>query len=273
MQEEHILKSENEFVFSDIRFLIVDDLPVNLKMLEYFIEGVGGIISKAEDGLSAIELFKENTYDVIVMDVQMPNMTGIEAAKEIRKLPGGQNVAIIGLSANTYSKDRQACLDAGMDDFIPKPLRFESFVRIVKQSLDRTIIETDIPEQKPENNINPLEKNDFIQPIDIEAYINRMGGNKEIAKTIIKGFLNLLPDSLDKIEEAIRTHNVEILNREAHSIKGGALNIFAEQLMIAAKELEINARIADQVSANVMLDKIRKEYNLLYEYVGTKLTL
>lgn len=258
-------------VFSNIRFLIVDDTPVNLEMLQYFIENIGGIVSKAGNGLSAIKMLEENSFDVIIMDIYMPEMNGLEATVEIRKNTKTANIPIIGLSANVLKQEKQACLAAGMNNFVSKPVDFKNLTHIVLECLNPNKTLIDIQEQKTVN--TDYQKINQAKPIDIEAYIDRMGGNREIAESIIKGFINHIIEQLVNIERAIRIGDIETVHREAHSIKGGASNVFANHLMEVAKELEIDAKSGNLQSAELQLDNIKKEYERIYEYVGNYINL
>jgi CheY-like chemotaxis protein/HPt (histidine-containing phosphotransfer) domain-containing protein len=256
-------------ILKNIRFLLVDDVQVNLLMLQYFIEDAGGIVTFAENGLVALNKVKENNFDVIIMDIRMPEMDGIEATKEIRKTENGRNIAIIGLSADVLTNEKHDCLTAGMNDFISKPLEFKKIVSVVNGVLGiKKIEETNkTSESAILGGVVLNEKDPNKVPINIKAYIERMGGNQVIAETIIKGFLLNIPVMLHRIEEALEKGDREVIDREAHSIKGGASNIFAEPLMLAAKELELEAKRANSADLIFLLNKVKHEYQHLLEFV------
>ena len=254
---------------NNARFLVVEDYPTNQEVAKYLIESAEGVVSIAGNGLVALEMFKKNDFDIILMDVQMPKMDGYEATREIRKLPRGAKIPIIGMTANVFEKDKQACISAGMNGFIPKPLELKQFLSTVAHWLAPASIAGESPARKTADiDTQTCEGRDQGMPVDVEAYIKRMGGNRDIAETIIKGFIEQIPIQLHNIEEAIKNGDIEIVDREAHSIKGGALNVFANDLMLAAKELEMHAKSASMENALELLGKIRKEYERLNEFGG-----
>ena len=103
------------------RVLLVDDEPVNLEIARFLLEEVGLVVDTAENGLEAIRMARENAYALIVMDMQMPVMNGLDATRQIRELPGCLHLPVLALTANAFSEDRDRCLAAGMNDFISKP--------------------------------------------------------------------------------------------------------------------------------------------------------
>ena len=115
--------SEEEMLAAcaNARVLLVEDDPMNQAVTREILEGFGMAVDLAADGQQAVELTRRVSYDLILMDVQMPNMDGLEATRRIRELPDGADRTIIATTANAYDGDRKRCLDAGMDDYLAKP--------------------------------------------------------------------------------------------------------------------------------------------------------
>ena len=124
--------------FSGCRILVVEDEPINREIALSLLEETGLQVDFAEDGIEALARLAAADYELILMDMQMPRMGGLEATRAIRRLPNGQRVKILAMTANAYANDRQDCLDAGMDDFLAKPIEPDAFFTLLLRHLAAT---------------------------------------------------------------------------------------------------------------------------------------
>jgi PAS domain S-box-containing protein len=135
--------------FAGARLLLAEDEPVNQEVSRGLLEDVGLVVDVAEDGRQALTLAQQNTYALILMDMQMPNLNGIDATQAIRALPAYAKTPILAMTANAFDEDRQRCLDAGMNDHIAKPVDPDKLYETLLAWLER-----------PENRPGSLQRND-----------------------------------------------------------------------------------------------------------------
>jgi len=122
--------------FSGKRALVVEDYFINQEVTQDILELMGVDVEVAENGREALELYQNEKYDLIFMDIQMPEMDGYETTRKIRRSENeGHHVPIIALTANAISGDKEKCLEAGMDDYISKPIEVEKIEEILKKYL------------------------------------------------------------------------------------------------------------------------------------------
>jgi signal transduction histidine kinase/HPt (histidine-containing phosphotransfer) domain-containing protein/ActR/RegA family two-component response regulator len=248
-----------------MHILVVDDYPTNREVARYHLESSGARVDVAENGLEAVDCANRTRYDLILMDIQMPKVDGYEATRRIRSLPDAKSVPVIGMSANAQEQNRRACLDAGMNDFIAKPFVRRRFLKTVAIRLDRDAPLTGTVPRTAVIDKEPVPSTEI--PIDFEAYVARMGGDRAIAKIIVTGFMELLPGQLLTLENALSVGDIETIDREAHSMKGGAANVCAQPLMSVARSLEMLAKSGTLEGAGMLFESLIIETRRLKEYL------
>lgn len=122
-------------LFAGTHVLLVEDEPINREITQILLEDIDFMVDTAEDGVQAVELFSRQRYGLIVMDMQMPQMDGLEATRRIRAMPGGSAALIIAMTANAFAEDKERCLAAGMDHFTTKPIDPDIFFNLLLSSL------------------------------------------------------------------------------------------------------------------------------------------
>jgi PAS domain S-box-containing protein len=130
-KHEQAVESELRIHYGGRRVLLAEDEPINREITVAILEEAGLRVDTAEDGLQAVELASRQTYDLILMDMQMPNLDGLDATRRIRALPGRESWPIIAMTANAFAEDRERCIEAGMNDFTSKPIDPERFYEVL----------------------------------------------------------------------------------------------------------------------------------------------
>jgi two-component system sensor histidine kinase/response regulator len=210
-----------------------------------------------------VEALIQTTYDLVFMDVQMPEMDGFEATQAIRKREGdAKHTPIIAMTAHAMKGDQERCLQVGMDDYIAKPIEpqelFDTIERWTKSS-DRKKATSRQEQSKKDDHIKDV-------PIDLETALPRFDGDKDFFKEMLGEFLDYESKQLEKLTEAIERGDAKVVEREAHSIKGAAGNLGAEVLAEVALGLEILGRTKDLAKAKELLNEFEAELRRLEEY-------
>ena len=230
-----------------LRALLVEDNPTNQDITQAILHNVGIQVSSAWNGAEAVQLVKHRSFDLVLMDMQMPEMDGYEATRIIRQESQFSALPIIALTAHALKGDREKCIEAGMNGYVSKPINQESLLRaiynavFVKPDAVLNIAEdngnadehpTTIPRAFPEN-LPGLNVSLALRSLDIEY---------ETYKKIVSRFLNSSAGLFDSLKQAFQNRDISEVGNVAHSIKGSAANIGAENLKTTAELLEQHCR-------------------------------
>lgn len=242
------------------RILLVEDYEVNQEIILRHLNDLGITTILAHNGREALQWFEKEEFDLILMDIQMPQMDGYTATRHIRQQPRGYEIPIVGITANAFEKDKNNCFNAGMNDVIIKPIRKESFLKTIKFWLSKELLKKEPADEQPPE--DELFQDDGTVLLNYEGFINDVG-DPEIANQIIKGFLDLIPRQLEIMKQALEDNDFPLLHREAHSIKGGALNVMAYDLSEKAKDIELQAKEKQKDQLENKIDILEKTYRKL----------
>ena len=255
------------------RVLLVEDYPVNQQVAMRNLTGAGYSVDIACNGQEAVDSFKRGGVDLILMDVQMPVMDGIEATRIIRALEQDvhppQRVHIIALTAHAVKDYIDACLKAGMDDYLIKPVWRQNLIDRVDFWITRDASPDTAAHPDPMvSSVAPSgDRRAGDAPLDFERALAEFEGNREFLMGLLERFLENVRSQLGTIRDALDRADAEILRREAHAIKGGAANLAAAELSSAAADLEKTAKSGSLGEAAGGLEKLVKAYRRLDEFV------
>ncbi|KWT79616.1 response regulator [Candidatus Magnetominusculus xianensis] len=213
--------------------LLVEDNEVNQELAIEILQDAGMRVDVAVNGLESLEKVKANKYDAVLMDCQMPVMDGFEATREIRKDDSFASLPVIAMTANAMAGDRERCIQAGMNDHIAKPI---DVVQLFT-TLALWIKPADAPDikQQPKPHEDALPD---IVGLDLKTALRRVGGNATLLKKLITRFTQTQADVIDRINAAAARADYETATREAHTVKGLAGNIGADEVFKAAATVE-----------------------------------
>ncbi len=217
--------------------LLAEDNLVNQKVTRRMLEKAGHHVDVASNGREAINMLREKTYDMVFMDVQMPEMDGYEATRAIRDMAREvSRVPVIALTAHAMKGDRDNCIAAGMDDYLSKPVNPKELADIVQRWAGKKVLHSRTATMGP---LAPEQKG---APVDLVPLRKLTGGDNDFERELIELFLDDTACRLDKLREAVSEGHSTEVEAEAHSIKGAAANVGAEHFQRLAQALEIRGR-------------------------------
>jgi PAS domain S-box-containing protein len=236
-----------------LRVLLAEDNVINQRLVVRLLEKAGHSVIVTPNGRKALEALESGRFDLIIMDIQMPEMSGFEATRLIREKEKhtGEHIPIVALTAHAMKGDREKCLEAGMDAYLTKPVRREDLFETVSRF-------TTAPPYKPTP--APISNNQTdMSSLNREALMRRLGGDKGLLEELATLFVEDSANLIAQIREALREQNPERLEKAAHTLKGTLGSLSANAACDAAIKLHEMARRRDLTEAPIVFQELEKE--------------
>jgi signal transduction histidine kinase/DNA-binding response OmpR family regulator/HPt (histidine-containing phosphotransfer) domain-containing protein len=265
-----------------LRILLAEDNPVNQKLAIRLLERMGYRADVAGDGLAAIATLEARTYDVVLMDVQMPEVDGLEATRRIRARWPDRALRIVAMTANAMEGDREACIEAGMDDYLAKPIRPAELAAALIATPSATALE--VPAAMPATANVPVAESatsvsaraEIPTPAAarvaqdhpsglvlgaLDHLLETTGGDVTFLDELLEAYLEDAPTQLAAMREAAVSDAIDDLVRPAHSLKTNSVNVGAERLADLCRRVETDARqgVLDNAVARVAAAEVEFE--------------
>lgn len=239
-----------------MNILVVEDSEINQAVVEALLETMGCTVVIAENGQIAVDMLREKTFHLVLMDCQMPVMDGYEATRQIRKLDRQNDIKILALTANAMPGDREKCLQAGMDDYITKPFEAEELERMICMHLYSDNKPNALDESKRSNNAMSQELSGSALDATVLENLRTLDKGKGLIVRVIDAFNTSIPTLMADLKQGIEEQDVEKVRMPAHTMKSSAANLGALAFSQQCAIIENMARQGD-------LSSMEKEFSLL----------
>ena len=249
--------------FINTRILLVEDNPINQMVALEILSTAGLIVDRAENGKEAVDKLKANYYDAVLMDVQMPIMDGIEATRIIRTELKLTDLPVIAMTAHAMYGDKERCLEAGMTDYIPKPIDKTHLFNAIRKNVSHLKNLSVVLKDKMKNG------NSYSLPgLDLSEALKRLGGSWDVFNAVLFRFRENYQLFTEQFRALIESGNLDKARIEAHSLKGVAANISANDLKLAASALEEACNRQNTAKILLSLNAVEDKINQVFESIN-----
>jgi len=254
------------------RILVADDVEINLEVAQLLLHGVGLQVDSARNGREAVDMARITAYALILMDVQMPVMSGLAATRAIRQMSGRAHTPVLAMTANAFEEDRRNCIDSGMNDFVSKPVDPETLYALLIKWLPRTdgtqpgeLVQelADAPETVTETDRSPTARGTLAQRLagvpglDVRNGMARVRGSEEKFERVVDLFWRGHESDVDKLDTALNAEDLVAVEQVAHALKGSA------GLIGATAVAELATDLLNAIRAKADRESIDAAYALL----------
>ncbi|UUM70615.1 hybrid sensor histidine kinase/response regulator [Aeromonas veronii] len=241
------------------RVLLAEDNRVNQQLIIEYLRRVDAVMCVVSNGREAVERVAEQPFDVILMDLQMPVLDGLDATRQIRKMVDKHDVPIIALTASAMPGDKERCLGVGMNGYVTKP--------VSKLDLYNNLLQWVKPQGVEQAGIMEVKPPDMIGILDLQDALKRLEQDKEALQILFKLFMSEHKDDLWEIRSALRRQQPEVASKLLHTLKGVSANISAARLQLVAGELEWRLR-QNEVLSETDLEQLQQVFSQTREEVS-----
>ncbi len=250
---------------TEARILMAEDNLVNRQVAVALLEKCGHRVTAVADGREAVQAARENEFDLVLMDIQMPEMDGLQATREIRRFADAETLPIVALTAHAFGEEKERARAAGMNDFLSKPFKPAELYEIV----ERWARIGSSGESSGEEGENMDQAQDRTPPVDLEGFrrLMREAGVADVVDTTVAIYLDDAPKIFERIETAVGAGDAEGIRNAAHSLKSASGNIRAMRLFELLKSMEALGRAGDTTKAGDALGELRSEFTAVISYL------
>ena len=247
--------------------ILAEDNPINQQVAQEILQQMGVVVSVCSNGVEVLELLNTQTPELILMDIQMPELDGYETTRKIRKLSQFQSLPIIAMTANAMKDDIQKSIEAGMQAHISKPVDPDILYQTLSGYLefDNSIAVSDLP-QKPEAADLPPVSNwpDSINGLNIKQGIKQVGGNEKLYQKLLKDFLSNHGHLGNDMKQYVQQTDLSKATRAAHTLKGVSGNICAQRLHQVASDIDRKLKLEEPIE-DQLVDEFAQAFEELRE--------
>jgi len=250
----------SEEALVSLRILLAEDNEINRRLAVILLKRFGHQVAVAENGRMALDLLEQGQFDLVFMDVQMPEMDGLEATTAIRANPRWTDLPIIAMTAHAMEGDRERCLAAGMDDYVSKPVRAAQVLRAIQRQMGRVRERAAAPAIPPPASAAAI--------LDEAGALERIGIDKFMLDELVTLWLHTAGEQVTQLAQAVEHGDADVVQRLGHNMKGSAASIGADRISEVARRLEVMGKSGDLTDGAATFSALQQEVTTLREHVS-----